>query len=152
MRFPSREIVESVRKGYPVGCRVVLDHMEDPYRDMPRGTQGTVTGVDDTATIFCAWDNHSSLGVVYGEDSCHRVASESEIAVSLSHFGAKGRMKTCPRCGNAESQENRMLALSRRADITVCESCGTVEALEDAGLTERMELKDWAIVKNDWQL
>lgn len=90
--------------------------------------------------------------MVYGEDSCHRVKSEAEIAVSLNHFRAKGRMKTCPRCGNAESQENRMLALSRRADITVCESCGMVEALEDAGLTERMELRDWAIVKNDWKL
>ena len=28
--FPSRELVESLRKRYPVGCRVELLHMDDP--------------------------------------------------------------------------------------------------------------------------
>ena len=29
MVFPKREIVEKIRKEYPVGCEVVLDRMDD---------------------------------------------------------------------------------------------------------------------------
>ncbi len=45
-RFPSRELVESLRKRYPVGCRVELVRMNDPQAP-PVGTRGTVRGVDD---------------------------------------------------------------------------------------------------------
>lgn len=49
MRFPSKEIVERVRKEYPAGCRVELTHMVD-VQAPPIGTKGTVIGVDDTAS------------------------------------------------------------------------------------------------------
>ncbi|MCD8367799.1 MAG: DUF4314 domain-containing protein [Clostridiales bacterium] len=49
MRFPSREIVERVRKEYPAGARVVLVRMDD-VQAPPIGTKGTVIGVDDTAS------------------------------------------------------------------------------------------------------
>ena len=39
--FPSRELVESLRKRYPVGCRVELLRMDDPQAP-PVGTKGTV--------------------------------------------------------------------------------------------------------------
>lgn len=74
MFFPRREIVEQIKKDYPEGCRVELLHMDDPYRPMPIGTLGTVTGVDDTGTIHVHWDNGCSLGVVYGEDSCRKIS------------------------------------------------------------------------------
>ena len=32
MGFPKRETVERLRRDYPVGCRVVLDSMDDPIR------------------------------------------------------------------------------------------------------------------------
>ena len=67
-----REIIERLRKSYPVGCRVVLDHMDDPQAP-PVGTEGTVIGVDDIGSILVSWDNGSSLNVCYGEDRCHRV-------------------------------------------------------------------------------
>lgn len=73
MNFPKKEIVEQVKKNYPVGCRVQLDHMEDAYTKIPVGTQGTVKFVDDTGTIHVQWDCGSSLGIVYGEDRCHRI-------------------------------------------------------------------------------
>lgn len=76
MNFPPREIVESIKKAYPPGCRVELDHMVDAYRQLPQRAKGTVRTVDDTGTIHVNWDCGSSLGVVYGEDSCHRIEEE----------------------------------------------------------------------------
>lgn len=73
MRFPSKEIVEGLRKEYPVGCRVELVYMEDPQAP-PIGTKGTVRGVDDTGSIMVAWENGSRLNVVYGEDTCHIIS------------------------------------------------------------------------------
>ena len=67
MRFPSKEIVERIRREYPVGTRVELVQMDDAQAP-PIGTQGTVWGVDDTASLMVHWDNGSSLHVVYGED------------------------------------------------------------------------------------
>jgi hypothetical protein len=75
MSFPSKELVESLRKRYPVGCRVELLRMDDPQAT-PIGTRGTVRGVDDIASIIVAWDNGCSLSVAYGEDSCRRCADD----------------------------------------------------------------------------
>lgn len=71
--FPKKYVVDNIKKNYPVGCRVQLDHMEDPYCKIPKGTQGTVKAVDDIGTIHVAWDCGSSLGIAYGEDRCHRI-------------------------------------------------------------------------------
>jgi len=71
MRFPSKEIVERIRRQYPTGCRVELLRMNDEQAP-PIGTKGTVTGVDDTASILVNWDSGSGLNVVYGEDLCRR--------------------------------------------------------------------------------
>lgn len=68
MKFPSREMVASLRDQYPAGCRVRLMEMSDPYRYMPDGLEGTVVCVDDTGTIHVNWDNGGSLGVICGED------------------------------------------------------------------------------------
>ena len=75
MRFPSREIVESIRKRYPIGSRVELVFMDD-IQAPPAGTTGTVRGVDDIGSIMVSWDNGSSLSVAYGEDSCRRISDE----------------------------------------------------------------------------
>lgn len=77
-QFPRKEIVERIRAEFPKGTRVVLDYMNDPYRDMPSGMEGIVRGVDDTGTIFVNWSNGSGLGVVYGEDQCHKVGKTAE--------------------------------------------------------------------------
>ena len=65
------EVLESIKKQYPVGCRVELVHMDDPYNTrLKPGCRGTVKYIDDCGTIFVFWDCGSSLGVVYGEDTC----------------------------------------------------------------------------------
>lgn len=68
----SKGIIEYLRDTFPSGCRVMLDQMEDRQAP-PVGTLGTVVHVDDIGTIHVKWDTGSSLGVVYGEDQCHKV-------------------------------------------------------------------------------
>ena len=43
--FPNIEIVEAIRKEYPVGTRVRLTKMDD-IQAPPLGTEGTVASVD----------------------------------------------------------------------------------------------------------
>lgn len=73
--IPSRETVARIRDRYPVGCRVELVRMDDPYTKLKPGDRGSVTMVDSIGTIFVNWDCGSSLGIVYGEDSC-RIITE----------------------------------------------------------------------------
>ena len=67
-KFPSKGVVLALRKRYPKGTRVVLVRMNDPYTKLRPGDLGTVDFIDDAASIFCIWDNGSTLGVAYGED------------------------------------------------------------------------------------
>ena len=72
MMFPKQEIVEKIRKEYPKGTRVKLVRMDD-MKAPPLGTEGTVIGVDDTGSILVAWDNGSSLNVIYNVDKCIKI-------------------------------------------------------------------------------
>jgi len=81
MRFPSKEIVECVKKRFPVGTRVELIRMDDPQAP-PIGTKGTVQGVDDIASIMVHWDNGSHLNVAYGEDICRKLKGDDEEEIT----------------------------------------------------------------------
>lgn len=75
----SKETLVRIREQYPKGCRVELVHMNDPFNsNLAPGCKGTVVAVDDIGTIHVRWDCGSSLGIVYGEDSCRRVADGNE--------------------------------------------------------------------------
>ena len=71
--YTPSEIVEMLRDRYPEGCRVELVCMNDPDTRLVPGDQGEVVMVDDVGTIHVAWDNGSSLGVVYGVDQIKRL-------------------------------------------------------------------------------
>ena len=71
-QFPSREIVERLRREFPKGTVVEVVHMNDEHAPPP-GTLGTVTGVDDIGSIMVRWDNGSGLSVAFGEDVCRIV-------------------------------------------------------------------------------
>lgn len=71
--FPSKEIVDRLRREYPSGTRVELVRMGDPYSRLRPDDRGTVELVDDTGTIFCRWDRGSSLGIVYGADAIRKL-------------------------------------------------------------------------------
>ena len=72
MRFPSKEIVERVRREFPPGTRVELVRMND-CQAPPVGTQGTVIAVDDSASLIMRWDNGSGLNVLYEEDKVIKI-------------------------------------------------------------------------------
>jgi hypothetical protein len=71
--FPSKETVQRLREQYPAGTRIELQSMDDPYSKLRPGDRGTVRHVDDTGTVFVAWDKGSGLGLVYGVDSYSKV-------------------------------------------------------------------------------
>ena len=76
----THEELADLRSRYPNGSRVKLTCMNDPYcQDLKPGMLGTVMHVDDIGTIHVAWDCGSSLGVVYGVESCTVVHSEGGI-------------------------------------------------------------------------
>lgn len=150
MIFPDKKTIERLRAEYPVGCRIVLDEMDD--KQAPKiGTQGACMGVDDAGNIMVSWDNGSHLNIAYGADSCHRVASEGEIKESLDHLGKMRQTgPCCLRCGaKPDCYDHQQQALSRRADIQVCNRCGNIEAMEDF-TGNKSPLADWAIVKAGW--
>ena len=139
MVFADRKTVERLRKTYPVGCRIVLDEMDDPYTKIPVGAQATCKGVDDAGDILCAWDMGSSLKVAYGADRCHKVGTEAEAKVTLDWYGKHQPEEdaVCPRCGAV------MPGPKGRHD-----QCGTIEALEKAGLTKALSMMEWTAVKD----
>ena len=71
------EELAALRRWYPRACRVKLLCMNDPHNlDLKAGAIDTVMHVDDIGMIHVAWDCGSTLGVVYGVDSCTVVHSE----------------------------------------------------------------------------
>ena len=75
MFIPKPEDLKALREQYPAGCRVRLNHMNDPYRpELKAGALGTVMHVDDSGTIHVSWDCGSSLGIAYGEDLCKKIS------------------------------------------------------------------------------
>lgn len=71
--FPSRAVVESIRLQYPAGTRVALISMNDPYTKLRLGDEGTVIAVDDIGTVHIQWDNGSTLGAAYREDTIRKL-------------------------------------------------------------------------------
>jgi len=69
MKMITAQELKQLRECYPIGTRVELIHMDDPYNHkLIPGCQGTVRWVDDMGTIHVNWDCGSSLGLILGED------------------------------------------------------------------------------------
>lgn len=67
------EALKALREQYPVGTRVRLIHMDDPYSKLVPGDEGFISAIDDVGTIFVNWLNNSSLGVVFGVDEVRKI-------------------------------------------------------------------------------
>ena len=68
MNTPSREWIAFMREQYPVGSRIRLTEMNDPYSRLKPGSEGTLMHIDDVGTFHVNWDCGSTLGLVIGED------------------------------------------------------------------------------------
>jgi|GEM_PF-611132 len=77
MKFPSKAEVERVRETYSPGTRVELVSMDDPYTKLVTGDLGTVSFVDDIASVHISWDRGSSLAAVYEVDVIKIIADKA---------------------------------------------------------------------------
>ena len=159
--------------GYPQemlrkGCRLVLDEMANDPQPVAPGSQGVFEGLDGAGDLLMAWDCGSSLKLIDGVDKFHVVESDEEIEASIAHERelqekiSRDDEFECPRCGKKALYRTR--ALSRIANISVCEACGTIEAIiaaQKGGLNinitganadtardfKRVGLRDWKMVR-----
>lgn len=73
--------------------------------------------------------------------------SHKELIEAFAKHQREGRYP-CPRCGrNAMDEEPVRNALSRRADVYVCDACGMLEGIEDMPKNIKLPLSAWAITK-----
>ena len=149
-----KSILESIRKRYPAGSRIVLDDMKDPEAP-PVFTQGTVTAVDDIGSVLVDWDDGSTLPVILTGDCCqsidsiHIIQTEEEAKTTLDFYGKTQPESdaVCPRCGERMPGATSSHALSRYAQIYVCDTCGKIEAEEMAGSVKPLPLMEWQRMK-----
>lgn len=66
--------VEQIKKKYPVGTKIQLDHM-DGEKDMPDGLLGEVKFVDDQGQLHMKWQNGSGLALVPNVDDFRIIPS-----------------------------------------------------------------------------
>ena len=81
MTFPSKDILDQLRRLDPEGTRIELIHMDDPYnKKLVPGSKGTVRFVDAAGTLQMDWDCGSSLGLIPGTDSFRIIDNEEAKA------------------------------------------------------------------------
>ena len=74
MKMITERELKQLREEFPVGTRVELIRMDDPYnRKLVPGCHGAVRWVDDMGTIHVSWDCGSSLGLIPGEDAWKKI-------------------------------------------------------------------------------
>ncbi len=112
--FPSKEQVRSVRETYPIGTRVELICMDDPWSKLKPGDRGTVVDVDDAGTVHCRWDTGSGLGLVYGEDQFRKISEPTHNTATMFWRSTVGRH------GFREAEKicNRYLAFQSRNEVS----------------------------------
>lgn len=67
------ETLQQLKQQYPAGTKVRLVSMDD-VQAPPKGTIGTVVGIDDTGSLLMKWANGSRLNVIYGEDIVEKIS------------------------------------------------------------------------------
>ncbi len=76
-QFPSRAEVERIRSMFPTGMRIELVSMHDEPYPLPKGSKGTVQGVDDSGTVLMKWDCGRSLSLIWDKDVFRKIGMEN---------------------------------------------------------------------------
>ena len=85
-----RKEVEEIKKNYKRGMRLrMTKDMIDRYNQgLPKGSCGTVTGVDDAGTIHMKWDSGSSLGIAPDVDQFEVIPHDTNnLGWRITDFG-----------------------------------------------------------------
>ena len=79
----SKEKLDFIKNRYPIGTRIKLDYMDDPYA-VPSGTFGTIDYIDDEGQIGVLWDDGRNLALIYGVDKFEVVDIKKDIEEKIS--------------------------------------------------------------------
>ena len=71
----SKEMIKTLKEVYPDGTRIKLIKMDD-IQAPPKGTLGTVYGVDSIGSILVKWDNGSTFNVIFKEDIIEKISDK----------------------------------------------------------------------------
>jgi hypothetical protein len=80
-----------MREQYPVGTRIRLESMEDPYATIPSGTEGEIKFIDDAGQFHMKWDNGRSLALIPGVDTFSVIPQPLQMLklympISVNHY------------------------------------------------------------------
>lgn len=118
--------------------------------------------MDDIGTVHVSWLTGGTLGVAYGEDEIHKADVHETAVYRISKEADRQKANPdapcfCPRYGE-EMDGRARHALSRRADIIICDECGVKESIEDAVVAGVMKgnaplpIEEWSISKGTYHI
>ncbi len=72
--------VNKIKEQYPIGTRIELISMDDPY-PVPSGTCGTICDIDDQGQLDVKWDNGRTLSLIPNVDKFKVIDIEKNISI-----------------------------------------------------------------------
>ncbi len=73
--------IETLKKEYPVGTRILLLSMGPDPRPIPPYTEGVVDHVNDVGTIHVSFEGGRALGIIAGEDEFIKLGERHVVRV-----------------------------------------------------------------------